>query len=229
MPRKITRYCKACNGEYFGCKSKVYCSEECRNSIYRPSWKKGLKGMPGKAHNGADKTCEVCSKQFYVPKTRLDAKYCSYKCYYEGRWGGSHTETRHCVICEKPFDVTRSSMNVTCSDRCSREHKSREHQGEKSTFWRGGKMAPYVGEWRAQRRAARERDGYKCVLCSSTDRIQVHHIIPYRYSQSHELDNLVTLCRPCHSREELKVNAHYVKALQSGYRRFHARRNQSDN
>jgi 5-methylcytosine-specific restriction endonuclease McrA len=43
-------------------------------------------------------------------------------------------------------------------------------------------------------------------LCSSTDRIQVHHIDPYRYSKSHALSNLMTLCRRCHSKEELKIN-----------------------
>jgi 5-methylcytosine-specific restriction endonuclease McrA len=207
MKQKIVRYCKTCGGAYFGHKSKLYCSEACRKANPAPRWNKGLKGLPARRpRNGVEKICEVCGKAFYVPASETHIKHCSQKCYFADRWGNSHKEIRTCVICNNPFEVFASDKQVTCSKNCSNEYKSRNSQGEKSVFWRGGKMAPYIEEWQTQRRAARERDGHKCVLCGSTDRIQVHHIIPFRYSQSHELDNLVTLCRSCHSKEELKVN-----------------------
>lgn len=77
-------------------------------------------------------------------------------------------------------------------------------------------MAPYNQEWKTIRRLAVERDGAKCALCGSTDRIQVHHIVPYRYSHSHDLENLVTLCRSCHSKEEYKANPKTVEVLKAG-------------
>jgi 5-methylcytosine-specific restriction endonuclease McrA len=75
---------------------------------------------------------------------------------------------------------------------------------------------PYVGTWKAQRRLVRERDGGVCRDCGSTDRPQVHHVLPARYGGTHDLSNLVTLCRSCHSKEELRVNAHYRASLAAG-------------
>lgn len=44
-----------------------------------------------------------------------------------------------------------------------------------------------------------ERDGYKCVLCSSSDDLNIDHIIPVREGGKHTLENQRTLCRGCHS------------------------------
>jgi 5-methylcytosine-specific restriction endonuclease McrA len=84
-------------------------------------------------------------------------------------------------------------------------------------MWRGGKTAPYHKDWRQKRRQALERDRYKCTLCGKTERLNVHHIIPYRYCHSHALDNLITLCRSCHSCEEFKINGVIQKALADGH------------
>jgi 5-methylcytosine-specific restriction endonuclease McrA len=54
------------------------------------------------------------------------------------------------------------------------------------------------------------------VLCDSVKILNVHHKIPYRYSKSHALENLITLCRSCHSKEELLVNKEFAAALVSG-------------
>lgn len=44
------------------------------------------------------------------------------------------------------------------------------------------------------------RDNYKCVLCDSTDALQIHHIVPL--SENSELNlninNLIVLCKDCH-------------------------------
>ena len=46
----------------------------------------------------------------------------------------------------------------------------------------------------------RERDGHACVLCGAADNLEIDHIVPYRDGGSNELDNLRTLCRPCHGK-----------------------------
>ena len=70
----------------------------------------------------------------------------------------------------------------------------------------------YGPNWPEQRNAARARDGYKCQVCGTPEqgrRHDVHHKIPFRrfahYRQANRLENLVTLCRPCHQRAEAAV------------------------
>lgn len=216
--KPVTRYCKHCGATYRGHKSRVYCSKECRNAAPRSPWNAGKTGLPAyHPRNGDTKTCETCGSHFYVPLNRMSAKYCCHPCRIKARWGDSHVETRPCVICDAVFTVYTSDKRVTCGKAaCKRERKSRLRRGELSEFWRGGKTAPYNGEWRSVRQRVYERDGFACAICGSTDRIQCHHIIPYRFSRSHAIENLVTLCRRCHSREELKVNDAAVSALAAG-------------
>jgi 5-methylcytosine-specific restriction endonuclease McrA len=51
--------------------------------------------------------------------------------------------------------------------------------------------------WQKLRRAARLRDGNRCVACGSTKRLSVHHAV----AGSNLLEDLVTLCSRCHARE----------------------------
>lgn len=61
--------------------------------------------------------------------------------------------------------------------------------------------------WRRARLDCLHRDGYECVTCHTTERLQVDHIIalaglelePGVYSdEAFDLGNLQTLCRGCH-------------------------------
>ena len=67
-------------------------------------------------------------------------------------------------------------------------------------------------DWNAARRAAKHRDGHKCVQCGAPDgldprtyrsTLEVNHIVPrvgkgYGWGCWNHLDNLETLCKPCH-------------------------------
>ena len=51
--------------------------------------------------------------------------------------------------------------------------------------------------WRSLREACLARDGYRCRLCNSPDDLQAHHRTYARFG--HEaVDDLTTLCAPCH-------------------------------
>lgn len=57
--------------------------------------------------------------------------------------------------------------------------------------------------WPYARRAAVERDGYKCVKCGSTEQLEVNHIKPVlgKHAQNgcwHHQTGLITLCHACH-------------------------------
>jgi 5-methylcytosine-specific restriction endonuclease McrA len=54
--------------------------------------------------------------------------------------------------------------------------------------------------WQKARARARERDGQRCARCPSTQNLSVHHIVSLEDGgKEFALENLITLCRSCHS------------------------------
>jgi 5-methylcytosine-specific restriction endonuclease McrA len=51
------------------------------------------------------------------------------------------------------------------------------------------------------RREVYSRDGYRCVICGSSDQLSIDHIVPVSLGGTHDLENLQTLCIPCNSRK----------------------------
>ena len=52
-------------------------------------------------------------------------------------------------------------------------------------------------KWSEARKIALRRDG-RCRICSSDSPLTVHHLWPRGLGGGHEIENLVTLCEPCH-------------------------------
>lgn len=65
----------------------------------------------------------------------------------------------------------------------------------------------YPPDWQARRRKVLRRDGYTCQACGLRStrvddiRFDVDHVVPKSDGGSHALDNLQTLCPPCHARK----------------------------
>ena len=56
--------------------------------------------------------------------------------------------------------------------------------------------------WAVSRRAAFDRDGWRCQRCGRAGRLEVDHIIPLATGGApYDLANLQTLCRACHIRK----------------------------
>ena len=53
-------------------------------------------------------------------------------------------------------------------------------------------------EWRAARKLALNRDGYRCRDCGKAGMLEVHHIQSLSKGGDNELTNLRTMCRSCH-------------------------------
>lgn len=57
--------------------------------------------------------------------------------------------------------------------------------------------------WPALRLAAKRRDGWKCVECGASGRLEVDHVAPVRSHPqlAFDLSNLQSLCAACHARK----------------------------
>ena len=75
---------------------------------------------------------------------------------------------------------------------------------EKHPNWKGGKsFEPYPLCWTKElRQAIRQRDNFTCQVCGKYPAFEVHHI-DYN-KESCEPDNLITLCKNCHSKTNFK-------------------------
>ena len=71
------------------------------------------------------------------------------------------------------------------------------------------------GNWQVQSDKARQREGYACRECGTTEeelgrQLDVHHKIPYHQFKSNieanKLEHLVSLCPACHARTEAQLH-----------------------
>lgn len=61
------------------------------------------------------------------------------------------------------------------------------------------------GYWRMIRCKVIERDGFKCVKCSSKENLQVHHLTYKNHFNEHNnLADMQTLCKFCHKKEHIE-------------------------
>jgi hypothetical protein len=106
--------------------------------------------------------------------------------------------------CDRRRSLAMSRTQITQPEFIA-GRKSPEFTGRTSNWTGRG------SHWEAAKRAARERDSGTCKICGITEDLQgrkmdVHHLKPY-YSfdvrkRANRLNNLVCLCRRCHSKFE---------------------------
>jgi 5-methylcytosine-specific restriction endonuclease McrA len=73
------------------------------------------------------------------------------------------------------------------------------------------RLSPY--KWLKRKKECFERDDYKCQDCNSPFVLDAHHIIRRSRGGSDDLDNLVTLCRICHSRRHTEHQVRWTPGL----------------
>lgn len=88
--------------------------------------------------------------------------------------------TFRCLCCGTRLPEDSASVKF-CNKTCRKRFKNRTSKIRKS-----------------RRKAVLERDNYKCRKCGAIYTLTVHHIIPLHKGGGWELDNLITLCKPCH-------------------------------
>lgn len=184
-----------------------YCSRECmRISIRKRAYAKS--------------TCLHCGKEIITTKNKIkkgSSKYCSRQCYYAAKNTGVEVV---CGTCGKHFKKSKlhaeSCKNHFCSEKCygvfiGKQNKSpamrKKVSDSKIAYYKklremgsNGRMYDTI-EWKNLSRNYMKSNPF-CILCNSTKNLHVHHISPYKHSESHDNSNLITLCRSCHAKVE---------------------------
>lgn len=92
--------------------------------------------------------------------------------------------------------------------------------GPKNKCWKGGisfKYSRYLDNytWDETRWRILKRDKHTCQHCGLRSKyLDVHHKIPFAISRDDSDDNLISLCRSCHMKEEWKINPLYQQRAQ---------------
>jgi 5-methylcytosine-specific restriction endonuclease McrA len=119
---------------------------------------------------------------------------------------GYFVECDNCgKIIKKPLCRIIRHDNITCSKKCGYEIREFIPWNKGKQFSTKAKDRNYKRhreflEYKNWHDDCLKRDWYKCQLCSSKDRIEVHHIKSYKDYQNDRVDinNGITLCKSCH-------------------------------
>lgn len=141
------------------------------------------------------KSCVVCGTTFR-PKSR-SAQACSKSCAGKLR---KILKPIPCNHCGKEFQP-RGTHSVYCSMDCKNAAHSLRMRARGNPQYRGGIAKNRYQKLVAQtiyllRPMVRELDNGECVICKSTDNLQMHHVDMDATNNS--LKNLATLCKNCH-------------------------------
>jgi len=190
-------------------RDRVFCSYECRSK------RRSEEGLPARERQ-VELVCEGCGERLSVPQSDAEGgkKYCSNECYYED----SNARWKNCEQCGDEYRAYGKAAEDRrfCSHDCYATWLAEEQPKEEHPRYKGDDRvsdAPSYGPgWNEEKRkAVRKRDDRACVVCGMAQsehlercgrKLNVHHIIPARESDSpeehNEPTNLITLCAACH-------------------------------
>jgi predicted RNA-binding Zn-ribbon protein involved in translation (DUF1610 family) len=110
--------------------------------------------------------------------------------------------TLTCPQCGKKFYRYPSQIEgrerVFCGRLCLGIWHSKNAHSELLGNWKGGK-------WAVHRKAALERDTYRCVICGFDLIVDVHHITPRASGGADHYANLITLCPNHHKLADMRI------------------------
>jgi len=159
-------------------------------------------------------------KSYFCNQGTCVAEYESQAYSGEGNpnWRGGGTV--YCEWCgneleRDPNQIDRSE-NFFCGDKsCKGKWQSEYIHGERHPRYDGGTIEYYGPNWPKQRHQARRRDNHTCQRCGAGkvdlgQNPDVHHRVTVRehkqkydapewWEKANQLENLITLCRSCHS------------------------------
>ncbi|MEU5382663.1 HNH endonuclease [Kitasatospora cineracea] len=92
-------------------------------------------------------------------------------------------------------------MVAKCTRTSIRDGRCEAHQLRRGWNRQSPRNTARPGNWSSRRAQALARDRFRCRQCGEREELEVDHRIPVSRGGSWELENLQTLCRPCHRRK----------------------------
>lgn len=199
----MKKNCEICGNEFTTVPSKIkkghgrFCSHSCSTT-----WRNNKREYK---RTEETRKCAICGSTFRCHPNRT-WQACSRKC---GRTLKSINGRAwiKCAYCGKDMFVPRSrnEKHEFCCRKCYLLWKERESMGEKNRNWKGGSSSDgcrrvNTQAWKRLRKQVLDVCGNKCALCGRSDKpLSIHHIVPYRICREDKIENLVPMCRSCHS------------------------------
>ncbi len=158
--------------------------------------------------------CMRCGNVFSVPRPESPLRFCSVRC-WRAYYGQRLPQV--CACCGRTFWRTvAAGVSSFCSKACHLRWLVEQVAPGDGSVEVGERY--YGPNWTAQRRTARQRDGYRCRRCGASEddlgyELHVHHREPFRsfgyvpgvndhYLMANRLANLISLCAECHPKVE---------------------------
>lgn len=152
----------------------------------------GIKGNLTKKINAEARKhpCKICDK-----KTN-NHKFCSKKCLTE--YQKLNRITRCCKTCSKHFSISPSIISRktnSSANFCNRNCYDLWLCKTEKTTGRGSR-------WKSIRNTAIKKAPF-CAYCGTMkNKLDVHHIVPFRLTFDNSQNNLIPLCKKCHKMVE---------------------------
>lgn len=184
------RICQACDRKEL-VRSDNH-SKQCRPCAGRRT---GFQVKEKRSGNKFHARCEQCGKDFLTTSSAIKSRrrhYCSPTCLTENRW-----TSRKCKFCGADFKVRRSALSGRTNasgNFCSRPCYNNYLCSTERTNGRGSR-------WKKVRQEALKRAPF-CAICGTLQRLDVHHITPYRLTHDNKQTNLIPLCKKHHKMVE---------------------------
>lgn len=192
---KLTLSCKFCHKEFvvpYGQRDRMYCGRSCQSkSVSRTDIRK-------------TSLCIICKKEFlHYGERILCGRKCQAQYMSDARVGINNPaykgkkETALCKQCSKSFEYSRVGLHADqARSFCSLECSHGLYKGKRSDSSPTAYDHHYPSKFRNLKTHIKERDGFRCLLCSKSDKLHVHHI-DYN-KENNDSENLITLCQTCH-------------------------------
>ena len=189
----MIKSCEICTISFYAKPNRVaigqgrFCSKKCYDKWQLDS---GYHvGSKSPRWNSVKRVCKQCGAVFYRCPAKIALGrgiYCSKECYHKGMVGLNK-------------GVKRSEETIA------------KLSGKNHYNWKGGRSLINRKrlknrEWDGIKKLVYARDNRMCQKCKKhcgwMD-ISCHHKVPWRIVHDDNLDNLITLCRSCHAKEDL--------------------------
>lgn len=182
--------------------------------------------------------CLNCNKIFNAP-AYAKRKYCCLNCAYKHKLNPTAFKKGRIVPKEEIEKTIKKRIGFKHSEE-SKIKMGNARRGKKfptarknpQIFKKGNKPWNYIdgrskiksplrygNDWSMIRLAIYKRDNWTCQKCKlkmtyKTGAHDVHHKIPFLQSFDNSMDNLITLCRSCHMKEESKIIKQVAGAIE---------------